>query len=126
MQQENSNYSKKMKYSNSLYERDTLLKTAYTFTDRAYIHLEQDEDNWIVEMESKDAECFFYKEFENELIFQNTRKIVLKETGEIRKLLLARAMASTVIDTSFVQNCDNEEMSFDEKEILKSWYEHEV
>lgn len=125
MQQENKNYSKRMEFDKDLYDRDVLLKTAYAFTDQVYLHLEQNNNNWIVLWEPKTGKSITEKEFENEMIFQKVRKVILNETADVRKIVLARAMASTVIDTSAIHSHDQTERTEDEKEILRNWYNND-
>ena len=87
-----------IRVSKSLYSREALLKTAYSLTDRAYLHLEQDEENWIVSWKPRAGQEADAGEFENELIAQALRESLISQTAEIRKMILARAFASTVMD----------------------------
>lgn len=38
-----------LKYNRNLYSKDALLKAAFNFTDKAYIHLSQTENEYIVD-----------------------------------------------------------------------------
>ena len=109
----------------TLYSQEVLLKTAYSFTDRAYVHLSQDNQYWIISLEAK-AECNINPgDFENELIEQQVREKILNQTSDIRKLVLARAFASTIIEDyedDIIEENDMETAT-DEEEILKGWFE---
>ena len=43
-----------VKYSKELYDKDVLIKAAYAMSDKVYIHLDVDKDNYLVEFSSKD------------------------------------------------------------------------
>lgn len=112
-----------MKLSKELYNKDTLIKTAYVFTDRAYIHLDMDESDYIVEIIPKDTTDLgiIYKEFENELIFQEARKTIATDTKTIREMIIARAFASTMVSIDGLEETSQNDYSADE--ILKDWFE---
>ncbi len=108
----------------TIYNREVLLKTAFMQTDNFYIHLSQDNNNWIVVLKGKTAEVMECS-FENELIRQQCQYDLLIESREIRKILLARAMASTIIDEPVSQGQeDTGTASFDMSGIMKGWYEN--
>ncbi len=106
----------------SIYSKDVLLKTAYTFMDRVYIHLGQTEINWVVSWTNKEGINIKPEEFENELIQQQLRFDLLEQTKDIRKIVLARAYASTIIDKNDSVNEKTEQS--DEPDILKGWFEN--
>lgn len=115
-----------------MYSREVLLKTAYGFTDKVYIHLSQNEKNWLVSWQPKEDEDIPPEVFENELIAQSLRELLIEKTTDIRKLILARAFASTIIeDEKEGQELNSEEESKlmideniqeSENEILKDWF----
>ena len=115
-----------------IYSREVLLKTAYTFTDKIYMHLSQNEKHWIVSWKPKENENIPPEIFENELIAQELRERLVEKTADIRKLILARAFASTIIEEeSFLAERDpedesevflDEEKQESEEEILKDWF----
>ena len=110
------------KYSKELYEKEVLLKAAYAFTDTMYIHIDVDADNYLVEPCSKQEEESneLYKKFENELIMQEVRVVVASKTKNIREMIVARALSSTIIDT----NNESDIRTSDEykDEILSDWF----
>jgi len=110
------------KFSKELYPKTALIKSAYSFTDRAYIHLDANEDNYIVLLEFKDGITFDFKEFENEMLAQTARYEVYRQTKDIRRLTVARALASTVIET-FPADDDSDDSNYDIDEILTNWFD---
>lgn len=122
--------------SKSLYSREVLLKTAYSFTDKVYLHLEQDEKDWIISWKSKEGQVIDAGEFENELIAQSLREELLQQTMDLRKVILARAFASTVMDNQSLDDALDQTvgtvvapenvMPVTEKEkeaILRGWFD---
>lgn len=113
-----------MKFNKSLYPKVSLIKAAYNFTDVAYLHLDSDNEYYYVSIESK-QECdkVTENEFVNEMLTQAVRHEIYQQTKSIRELMLARALATSVImeDESMhtIQITDQEP---DENSILKDWY----
>lgn len=114
----------KISFSKSIYPKIALLKAAYAFTDRAYLHLDVNEKNYIVEITSKiENPEITQHEFENEILCQTLRHEIYEQTKNIRELLLARAVASTVIEQSDATELYTSEINNDDKEILTDWFE---
>lgn len=111
------------KYSRELYEKEVILKAAYAFTGCAFIHLDVDTKYYLISMTSKsdEPEEQLLKEFENELIAQETRRLVAEKTKNIREIIVARALSSTIINME--ENDEEGEDSFNADEILTDWYE---
>lgn len=111
------------KYSKELYSKDVLMKAAYAFTDTVYMHLDCDNENYIVSVNSKSDELeeSIFNKFENELIAQETRKIIAGQTKNIREMIVARALASTMVQLNEDNIKDDE--SFHAEEISKSWFD---
>lgn len=115
----------------SIYPAECVLKAAYAFLDKAYMHFDEDETCWIVEIEARpgqeESECCLQKDFENELIAQAVRLSVFKRTHTLREMLLARAMSSSLIEgeETFSQvDVEEENAAYDQlQHILKDWYE---
>lgn len=110
-----------LKYNRNLYSKDALLKAAFNFTDKAYIHLSQTENEYIVDFVVKEGNIVSEKEFDNEMIFQTMRHKVYLETADIRKIMVARAMASTIIDD---EEPKPQTTDFNADEILTDWFEN--
>jgi len=123
-------YTSVKRVPKSLYPAVVVLKSAYTFLERAYLHIDESESEWIISIEAKedalDASSLL-SEFENELITQSVRERVYQETKTIREVLMARAMASTMIDTRDpIETIQAEQSDISEEElqiILKDWFE---
>lgn len=114
---------KRLNFNKELYSKTALIKAAYNFTDLAYIHLDTDDTFYYVTIEPKSAECSLTeKEFTNEMLAQSVRHEVYKQTKSIRELLLARAMATSIIVDDGIEDEQNSEETFDENEILKDWF----
>lgn len=111
----------KYEFSKSIYPKEVLIKSAYVFTDRAYIHLDENDKYYIVNIEYKGKPSFNYDDFKNEMLAQTVRMEIYKKTKDIRKLTIARAFASTVIDE--LPNDDSEDEIFDMDRILNDWFE---
>ncbi|MGF0019900.1 His-Xaa-Ser system protein HxsD [Sporofaciens sp. SGI.106] len=116
-------FEEMLKFSKALYSKTALLKAAYNFTDVAYIHLDGDEEYYYVSISPKDN-CSVVSEkcFINEMLAQSVRHEVYKQTKNIRELLLARAMASSVIINESFDELEVENEKFSEDEILKDWF----
>lgn len=109
-----------------IYSKEVLLKTAYAFTDRVYIHLSQTKTEWLVSWENKPGECVNSQMFENELLRQQLRHELLIQTAEIRKLVLARAFASTVLEEEHDEVISTDETMSnrqEENDALKGWFQ---
>lgn len=114
-----------LKFSKELYPRIVLLKAAYNFTDRAFLHLDADDSYYYVDLTEKDGETISENEFENEMLAQSVRHEIYLQTKTIRELLLARAMATTVItdrEMAEEQIAGAEDEGFEESDILKDWF----
>lgn len=111
----------KLQFIKSLYPKCVLIKSAYSFTDKAYLHLDEDEKYYIVNITYKDGNEFEIKDFENEMLFQSARYEVYKQTKELRKLTVARALASTVVSESLEENIDDEGINMND--VLKDWFD---
>ena len=112
-----------VKYSKELYDKDVLIKAAYAMSDKVYIHLDVDKDNYLVEFSSKDLNDSndYNRIFENELLAQQTRKIISNKTQQIRGLITARALSSTIVELK--ESNESNESGFDSESILKDWFE---
>ena len=115
----------------SLYSKQVLLKTAYSFSDRAYLHLSQDDQSWIIEWTNMPDQTIKPEMFENEMLSQQLREELIEKTKDVRNLLLSRAFASSVLDTEStntetLNNVDDSVLNEDDvaaEEILKGWFD---
>lgn len=111
----------KFSFSKDLYPKEALLKSAYSFTDRAYIHLDADEKDYIVNISFKDGYSFEYDEFKNELLSQTVRMLIYEKTKNIRQLTVARALASTIVNDFPEEDAPEESVDIDA--ILTDWFD---
>ena len=117
---------KQFKYNKELYSKVALIKAAYNFTDRAYVHLDADEKYYYVSISAKNGkEEISDDEFENEILAQSARHEIYLQTKNIRELMLARAVATSVVAPKDEdESSDSEvEQEFSEDEILKDWFD---
>lgn len=119
-----------MRISKELYSSTAVLKAAYSFLERCYIHIEDDGSDWVISAKQKDeteTSEQLMVELENELIAQAVRERVITQTKSIREVLMARAMSSTLIDTEdSVKRIEAESGNISDaelKSILTSWFD---
>lgn len=113
-----------MKFNKELYSKIALIKAAYNFTDVAYVHLDADDEYFYVSVDAKeDCDPVSEHDFINEILTQSVRHEVYQQTKNIRELLMARAMATSVIvDDQMVEDQEIETDIFTETDILKDWF----
>ena len=123
---------KRFRFSRELYSKEAVMKAAYTFIDEFYLHLDGDEKDFLVEIEPRDAEDVRLDEraFLNEVLIQEIRRMLDERTKNLREMMYARAMASTIIEeqpeemeegqTGFQEEEDTLENA---EEILVDWFE---
>jgi His-Xaa-Ser system protein HxsD len=118
-------------FDKAFYSKQALLKAAFAFTDRAYLHLSQDANNYLIECTPKNG-CpeseldSLIGEIKNELLAQSVRQVVFGQTKNIRELILARSLASTIIDNAEASSAPENTPGIGEAEldeILTSWME---
>ncbi len=114
-----------VRYPEKLYSREALLKASFAFTDSMYIHLDEEDGYYLVSLFSKDGseDERNYKLFENELIAQETRRIVSDKTKNIREIIVARALSSTIISEDVdVGNDEMTDVDYNAEDILQDWF----
>jgi His-Xaa-Ser system protein HxsD len=115
-----------IKFNRELYSKTALIKAAYNYTDVAFLHLDADEHYYYVGFEAKPGhEDIKEQDFLNEMLAQSVRHEIYVQTKSIRELLLARAMATSVVlnDGDFAYEHEDNGTEFSEDEILKDWFE---
>lgn len=119
----------------NMYPKEALLKAAYFFIDRYYLHLEKGTEHFCVVISSKEGKSLpgdIEKQFENELLSQTIRYQVYQETHNIREMIVARAMASTIVvtkpeyETAEGETGDQDVLVKDIDHIFKDWYANEA
>lgn len=118
-----------LSFSKEIYDKESLLKASYAFTDHFYLHLDATATHYIVHLEAK-SDTFENEidenSFVNEILAQIVRKIIRVETQTVRELLLARAFSSTVITRSPLDSASSSSALIsdaDLKDILSDWFE---
>ena len=127
-------YGGKIAVSKTLYPASVVLKSAYNFIDSCYIHIDDDGDMWVVWLEPKTSDGILRdikKSFENELVSQAVRLIVYERTRNIREMMLARALSSSMAvvrgDEDAVSDYRADDISDEELDgILTSWFDSHV
>ncbi len=115
-----------LRFNKDLYPKEAVMKAAYHFIDRCYLHVDVIDGAFIIQLTAKDDQDIsnISNEFENELLAQAVRYQVFSQTHVLREVLMARAMSSTITG-------DNTELAkgptlgnLDQLEnILKDWFE---
>lgn len=109
------------RFDKHLYSKEALLKAAYQYIDDFYLHLDVNEKYYTVEIEGKIAGNHLdYDEFQNEVLLQETRKMVADKTKNIREVIFARAMASTIVSEEKMPELME---SGNAEEILVNWFD---
>lgn len=115
-----------LKFKQEIYPKQAVIKAAYHFIDRCYIHIDLIDDEFIIYMAGKkgiDANEVAL-DFENELLAQTVRFQVYSQTHVLREVLMARAMSSTITGGNSELNKSNEVENVDSLDnILTDWFE---
>ena len=115
-----------LKFKKELYPKEALMKAAYSFIDRCYIHVDFCNEEYVVEMTEKgnaDLDTIAL-EFENELLAQTVRFQVYLQTHTIREVLMAIAMSSTIVGDNTELEKDALPDNIDDLDnILEDWFE---
>lgn len=78
------------------YSKSTVFKTIYKFTERAYFFITTQNNVYTVYITPKDKNfdllTTITDEFTNELLDQELRTLVLKETSTVRDIIMTRAL----------------------------------
>lgn len=119
-------------YSKELYTKEALLKASYHFTDNYYIYLGVEDDSFFIDFSTKDGSLVdsdtLQNQFKNEILAQVIHQSISNETSDLRKLLVARALSSTMVDEE-EYTPDNEPETMSEESlnelsaIAKDWYD---
>ena len=115
-----------MKFKQELYPKEAVMKAAYHFINRCYIHVDITNGEYVIEIITKkdSPEDVSEYEFENELLAQTVRYQVYTQTHILREILMARAMSSTItgIETEYEKASHPRNLdSLDN--ILRDWFE---
>lgn len=107
-----------------LYNKTVVLKSAFLFTDKAYIYIQQTNENYVINFKLKaGADPITEDEFKNELLSQAVRYELYEQTKDVRKLIAMRALATTIVGEA--KEVIEPPKAYTEDEILKDWFENE-
>ena len=115
-----------MRFNQELYPKQAVIKAAYHFIDRCYIHIDLVDDEFIIDLAEKKGIDVneVALDFENELLAQTVRFQVYSQTHVLREVLMARAMSSTITGGNSELNKSNEVENVDSLDnILTDWFE---
>jgi len=114
-----------LNFNKELYPKESLIKAAYAFIGECYVYLNQNDTDYIVELTTKSDKLpeHLPDKFKNELLAQTVRLQVYKQTHVIRELLMARAMASTIVGEPPQNESEEDEINIDLSEITRDWFE---
>ena len=118
--------TKVLRFKQELYPKEAVMKAAYHFIDRCYIHVDVCNGEYVIEIAGKKeaGDDLSKYEFENELLGQAIRYQVYAQTHTIREILMARAMSSTITGSSTEYEKASRPENLDSLEnILKDWFE---
>lgn len=110
-----------IRFKKDLYTKNVLFHTCYRFTDVAYIHLDADNKDYIVTILPKEPEDDkdYNSLFSNQIIEESARESIREQTSNIRQILFARSMASTVIYEN--ENAEDD-LFTEDKSAMKDWF----
>lgn len=113
-----------IRYKKELYTRSVLFRACYKFTNVAYIHLDADADDYIVSIYPKDNNdtIDYSLEFANQMIEEVNRELITVQTKNIRQILFARSMASTVVYDDDIANIETD---VEDKSAMRDWFANE-
>lgn len=81
----------------NIYNKKTVFRTCYKFTDVVYIYIKTTENSFIVYFTHKKDDTSLsdvVHQFTNELLDQELRQIILEDTQKIRDTIVTRALLS--------------------------------
>lgn len=115
-----------LKFKRELYPKEAIMKAAYHFLNRCYVHVDLcDADYGVSIAPKKGADISeIANEFENELLAQAVRYQVYLQTHTLREIMMARAMSSTITGSDYESDMDQMPEQVDRLEsILMDWFE---
>ena len=113
-------------FNKDLYPKEAVMKAAYHFIDRCYLHVDIRGNDFVIEITAKEDQDIsnIENEFENELLAQAVRFQVYNQTHVLREVLMARAMSSTITGDNTELTRDQLPNDLDQLgNILMDWFE---
>ncbi|MBP6981699.1 His-Xaa-Ser system protein HxsD [Candidatus Gracilibacteria bacterium] len=127
LSQNTENNRLELSVDRTIFSDITILKSAYTFLDRAYFFFQKKDDAMIVQIQPKDSEGWstekFALEYSDELLATFLRFQIEKENKEVRETIVRRALGSYADLPNFtsIQTTPSNQIDFDKDidEILR-------
>lgn len=112
-----------IKLSKKMYMKESILKASYVFGVDYYFYIDEDDENYLIKVESKgnNKNDSFEKEFINEVISQTVRYNIMMQTKNVRELILGRALATTMVNDA--SKYENEKTDTNLNNILIDWFD---
>lgn len=114
-----------IKLSEEIYPKEAILKAAYKYSGDYQLFLDKKDGYYLLEVnysDGKDAnDIELENEIKKELLAQAARYSVVQQTQDLRNIIVARALASTIIDDTDNGYISDESMKADS--ILSDWFE---
>lgn len=92
--------STKIEYDLEIYNKKTLFRTCYKFTDKVFVYIKDNDispnklDIYFTKKEDTVDLFKIIDEFTNELLDQQLRQVVIEDTKKIRETIVTRALLS--------------------------------
>lgn len=111
----------KIPLDKSIYSTPAILQAAFHYTDCAYFHLEDLGKRISVAVCSKPGKTFSPEEFLNLLLFQQTRLQIAKDTKNLREMITARTLSSSLV-VKDTPNPGTQDSNTSNLDILDDWF----
>lgn len=114
------------KVKKEIYPLKAIYRAAYLFTDKYYIGIDQNENEYIILFSGKEKEAD-YEElgcFQNELLNQCMKLAIGRDTRQIRELIVTRALYSAFIPQEEQTEPERNE-EYHLEEIAEAWNHEE-
>ena len=113
-----------VEYDKELYPKVAMIKAAYSLIDRCYIHMDIKDEKFSIQITTKGdiPEEELKLKLDNEILAQTVRYHVYQQTHNIREMLVGRAMASTIVNASPIEDTPQEGYAESLDDILIDWF----
>lgn len=123
--------SVELEFEEGLYPKDAIYGAAYVFIDRCYVHLDRASDKRIkVTLQAKSGAAdspALAGEFQNELLGQTWRRLIVEENRQLMESITARALGGAAgppgLDELLAMDIGDESAFEDPLGIAMSWEE---
>ncbi|MDO5292358.1 MAG: His-Xaa-Ser system protein HxsD [bacterium] len=117
----------KIKVNENVFSKENVIKASFEFIDDYYIEIDKENEYFIISISAKEKNnnISIESEFRNELVNQNVREKISKETSNVRELILTRALYSTYFEETEDEISEEETKEFSINDIARDWFEHE-